>query len=190
MTWLIEAKDYDTLIFEYTNYIANNPNDNKVNALMSATYHEMEKFKNSWVIANELPNDFEEKEVLRAMLNKDVEYENRELIDDLIKNHKALFYPETLDKILKNRRKEFGNYLNLVSGLETNQEKNSAQKNILSYNVFDKKMNLHSIGATFDRMYKLDFDLNDPNDNITHELVGLEYKFTRAQVENKINYKF
>lgn len=188
MSWWIEAKEYDTLVLEYTKYIATNPNDNKVNALMSATYHEMEKFKNSWVIANELPNDFEEKEVLRAMLNKDVEYENRDLIDDLIQNHKALFYPETLEKILKNKRKEFGNYLNLVSGLETNQEKNSAVKNILSYNIFDKRMNLHSIGATYSRMYKLDFDLNDPNDNVTHDLAGLEYKFTRAQVENKINY--
>jgi hypothetical protein len=188
MTWLIEAKKYDTLVLEYTKYTSENPNDNKVNALMSSTYHEMGKFKNSWIIANELPNDFEEKEVLRAMLNKDVEYESRELIDDLVKNHKALFYPETLEKLLKNQRKEFGNFLNYDSSIETNQEKNSAVKNVLSYNRFDKKMNLHSFGGTFSRMYKLDFDINDANDNITHDLVGLEYKFTRAKKENKLNY--
>ncbi|MEZ4877323.1 MAG: DUF2194 domain-containing protein [Flavobacterium sp.] len=188
MTWYIEAKDYETLVLEYTKYITTNPNDNKVNALMSSTYHEMGKFKNSWVIADDLPNDFEEKEVLRAMLNKDVEYENRELIDDLIKNHKALFYPETLERLQKNQRKEFGNYLNLVSGLETNQEKNSSVKNVVSYNVYDKKMNLHSIGGTFSRMYKLDFDISDVNDNITQDIVGIEYRFTRAVKENKINY--
>lgn len=188
MTWLIESKDYDRLVYEYTKYNLVNPNDNKVNALMSSTYHEMGKFKNSWVIANELPNDFEEKEVLRAMLNKDVEYEANDLIEDLVKNHQALFYPETLAKIQKNNRKEFGNYLNLESGLETNQENNSAVRNELSYNVYDKKRNLHSIGATFSKMYKLEFDINDANDNVTHDLFGLDYKFTRAKSDNKINY--
>lgn len=188
MTWLIESKDYDRLVIEYSKYKIDNPNDFKVNALMSATYHEMGKFKNSWIIANELPEGNEEKEILRAMLNKDVEYESSDLIEDLIKNHKALFYPETLERLLKKERKEFGNFLNYNSGLTTNREQNATVKNILSYNFYDKKKNLHTIGNTFSKMYKLDFDISDKKDNITHDLYGFEYGFARAKKEGKINY--
>ena len=188
MSWLIENKSNDLLIKEYTTYIEQHPDDLKVKALMSSYYHDIGKFKNSWIIANLLPDSFEEKEVLRASLNKDVIYEDRDLKLDLVQNHSELFYPEVLKEILKSDRKEFGNFLNLDSSLETNRDQNAAIKNLLSYNFFDKNKNIHSIGGSFSKMYELDFDVKDVFHNITHDLYGIEYKFTRAIRENKINY--
>jgi hypothetical protein len=188
MNWLIEAKENDLLVDEYTNYIAQNPEDYKAKALMSSYYHDTEKFKNAWIIANNLPDNFEEKEVLRALYNKDVIYEEIDLQLDLATNHVELFYPDVLKDVLKKDRKENGDFLKLDSSLETNREQNSAVKNAFSYNLFDKKKNIHSFGATFSKMYELDFDIKDEFDNITHDVYGIEYKFTRAIKENKINY--
>lgn len=188
MNWLIEAKENDLLINEYTNHIEKNPNDYKAKALMSTYYSDTGKFKNAWIIANSLPDSFEEKEILRASYNKDVIYEERNLQLDLVENHVELFYPEVLKEIMKNDRKKYGDFLKLDSSLETNRELNSAVKNSFSYNVFDKKQNIHSFGATFSKMYELDFDIKDELHNLTHDVYGIEYKFTRAVKENKLNY--
>lgn len=188
MSWLIENKSNDLLVEEYSKHIPKNPNDYQAKILMSNYYHDNGKFKNSWIIANELPDSLEEKEVLRALLNKDVIYEENDLKLDLAQNHSELFYPEVLKEILKSDRKEYGNFLNLDSSLETNRDQNAAVKNLLSYNFFDKNKNIHSIGGSFSKMYELDFDVKDVFHNITHDLYGIEYKFTRAIRENKINY--
>ena len=188
MNWLIETKANEKLIKEYTEHIAKNPEDYAAKALMSSFYHENGKFKNAWIIANSLPNDVVEKETLRATLNTDVVYELRDLKLDLAENHSELFYPKVLEEILKSERREYGNFLNLASSLETNREDNSAVKNVLSYNIYDKNLNIHSIGATYSKMYALNQEIKDPTHNITHTLFGLEYKFKKAIIENKINY--
>lgn len=188
MNWLIEIKLNEKLISEYSEYISKNPEDYKAKVLMSSFYHETGKFKNSWIIANTLPNDLPEKEALRKTLNTDVVYEQRDLKLDLAENHSELFYPKVLEKILKSDRRQYSDFVNLASSLETNREDIAALKNVLSYNIHDKKLNIHSIGATFSKMYELNLGINDPTDNITHTLFGLEYKFKRAIVENKINY--
>src|SRR5690606_5927796 len=145
-------------------------------------------FKNAWIIANLLPDSFEEKEVLRASYNKDVIYEERDLQMDLVQNHVEFFYPDVLKELLKNDRRKYGDYLKLDSSLETNRDRTSGVKNSFSYNLFDKNLNIHSFGATFSKMFKLDFDILDENHNVTHDVYGIEYKFTKANRENKLNY--
>jgi hypothetical protein len=188
MYWLIEAKENDLLVREYTNHIEKNPEDYKSKAMMSSYYNDNGKFKNAWIIANLLPDSFEEKEVLRASYNKDVIYEERDLQMDLVQNHVELFYPDVLKELLKNDRRKYGDYLKLDSSLETNRDRTSGVKNSFSYNLFDKNLNIHSFGATFSKMFKLDFDILDENHNVTHDVYGIEYKFTKANRENKLNY--
>ncbi|MBC7607885.1 MAG: DUF2194 domain-containing protein [Burkholderiales bacterium] len=186
MNWLIEMRQYKLLDQEFLKYIAENPDDYKAKALMSSVYHEMTRFKDSWILANSLPESAD-KEALRKILNKDVIFENEPLQQDLIANHAALFYPNVLKSLVKEDRLKKGNYINLLSSLETNQANNALQKNEFSYNVYDKKFNLHSIAATYNQYYKQKLIQNYDN-NFDNTLMGIQYKFTTAEKEGKSQY--
>lgn len=189
MNWLIEMKDYKKLEKEYLAYIATHPEDYQAKALMASVYHEQGRFKDAWVLANSLPESAE-KEELRKTLNKDVVFETADLQDDLIANHSELFYPNVLKSLVKEQRLLRGNYVNLDSSMETNQDQPSIFKNMGSYNFYDKKRNVHSVGLTYSQYYKLDIAGHFP-DNTTNSLKGLEYKFQNAEnpdVEGKIQY--
>ena len=189
MNWLIEMKDYKTLEKEYVAYIALNPEDYKAKALMSSVYHEQGRFKDSWVLANSLPES-PEKEELRKTLNQDVVYENTDLQQDLIENHSELFYPNILKQLVKEYRLARGNFIDVNSYYETNQDDPSVFKNRASYNFYDKKGNVHSAGLTYSQYYKLDGARNFPG-NVSNSLKGLEYKFQNAvnpDVDGKIQY--
>jgi hypothetical protein len=188
MEWLVELKSYPMVISEYNKHIAANPNDNKAKAMMSTVYHEMGKFKESWIVANSMAQ-VDEKEPIRDILNKDVVFEERNIQQDLMDNYSEFFYPEVLKSLQKSDRKEFGNFLNLTSSMDSNRDDPSAFKNVLSYNFYDKKLNLHSIALTFSKMFETEILLRqfDP-DNVTNTLYGLQYQFNNPKGEEKLQY--
>ncbi|SCY09705.1 hypothetical protein SAMN02927903_00748 [Flavobacterium caeni] len=189
MNWLIELKDWKTLEREYASYIAEHPEDYKAKALMASVYHEQGRFKEAWVLANSLPES-PEKEELRKTLNIDVVYEKPEMQEDLIANHHELFYPNVLKQLAKENRLARGNYVDLDSYYETNQDDPSIFKNRVSYNFYDKKSNIHSIGLTYSQYYKLEARQYSKY-NEDNSLKGIEYKFQNAidpDVEGKIQY--
>jgi len=186
MTWLIELRQHKILEKEYLKYIAENPEDYKAKALMSQVYHDLSRFKDSWVLANSLPEGAE-KEALRKTLNKDVVHEVEPLQQDLIANHSELFYPNVLQSLIKEDRKKRGSFINLLSSLETNQSDNAIQKNEVSYNRFDKKNRLHTIGGTYNKYYRQNF-VTYPESNYDNALAGLEYKLTTAERDGKPQY--
>lgn len=189
MNWLIELKDYKQLQKEYDAYIAEHPDDYKVKAQMAAVYHENGRFKDAWVLANSLPES-PEKEELRKTLNKDVVFEQPELQQDLVANHSELFYPNILKTLVKENRLARGNFVDLDSYVETNQDKPSFFRNRASYNFYDKKGNVHAIGLTYSQYYKLEL-VDDYPHNFDNALKGIEYKFKNAEnpdVEGKIQY--
>lgn len=188
MQWLIELKEYPKLINEYNAYISKNPDDYRVKAQMSTAYHDMGKFKESWILANQLPAEASDKETLRKMLNTDVVYEDQDIQDDLAANYPDLFYPDVLKKVIETSRMEYGNFVNYNSEMESNRKNLSSYKNILSYNMYDKKKNLHGIGFTYSSMYKLRNDLPDYQDNRTHNIFGLQYQFNNPKTPEKIQY--
>jgi hypothetical protein len=100
--WLQELKDYDTLETEYLIYTSQNPNDYKIRAQMSTLYYQIDRFKDSWKLANSLPTS-PEKDSLRKMLNTDVLDLDNELQIELLKKDSELFYPEIKKKILKQK---------------------------------------------------------------------------------------
>jgi len=189
MNWLIELKNWKLLEKEYLAYIAEHPEDYKAKALMVSVYHEQGRFKDAWVLANSLPES-PEKEELRKTLNTDVVFETPELQQDLIANHSELFYPNILKSLVKENRLARGNYVDLDSYFETNQDDPSIFKNRFSYNFYDKKGNIHSVGLTYSQYYKLtarDYSKY----NVNNSLKGLEYKFqnaTNPDVEGKLQY--
>lgn len=189
MGWLIELKNWKLLEEEYLAYIAAHPDDVKAKALMADVYHEQGRFKDAWVLANSMPEG-PEKEALRKMLNTDVVHEKPELQEDLMANHAELFYPNILKSLAKENRLARGNFLDLDSYFETNQSDPSIFKNRASYNLRDKKGNIHSMGLTYSQYYKLESrGVSEYNKN--NSLKGFEYKYQRAEdpdVEGKLLY--
>ncbi|HEY0091297.1 MAG TPA: hypothetical protein VGB43_02330, partial [Flavobacterium sp.] len=165
--WLMELKAYELLETEYNKYIETSPNDYEAKSIMVNVFHETGRFKEAWVLANSLPESPEKKEV-RSMLNTDVLYVDADLQQDLMDNHVELFLPEVLAQLTKSFRKEFGNFIQLTSVAETNKNDPSAFKNVLSYNFYDKKKNLHGIAGTYSTMYKQQFAIKgNDQDNVT-----------------------
>lgn len=186
MTWLLEQKDYKNLEALYQKAITENPENYKAKALMSSVYHETGRFKEAWILANSLP-EMDEKIPLRETFNTDVVYEEHAVKQYLIEHEKELFFPDVLESLIKTERKEYGDYIKLDSELQTNREDPSAFKNVLSYNFYDKKLNLHSIGATYAKMYDIK-GFKDLKDNILHNLYGIQYQFNLANRPEKLNY--
>ncbi len=186
MNWLIEIKAMKQLETEYKKYIVKNPNDYASKALMASVYHDNDRFRDSWILANSLP-DIPEKDDLRKMLNTDVLYVDEDLQQELIEDHADLFYPEVLEKLTKNYRKERGDFIAFNSETETNRTDPSAFKNVLSYNTYDKKGNLHSFAATYSTMYKVNIKVKD-NDNVTHAIGGLQYQFNSPKDAEHFHY--
>ncbi len=210
MEWLMELKQYDILISEYNNYIQSNPDDYKTKALMSNYYHEMGKFKESWIIANELP-DSKEKESLRKMLNDDVVYQDDMLQQDLLQNHSELFYENIKKSLTKTNRLKYGNFIESENELQTNQTRKASLTTRHSYNFYDKKKNLHRIAATYSEFYPLirstiDTIIVDPTftrmmnraeeettipiseQNIFRNVYGIEYQYNNPFSYEKFQY--
>ncbi|RZJ35019.1 MAG: DUF2194 domain-containing protein [Flavobacterium sp.] len=186
MSWLIELKSYQLLETEYDKYIAKHPDDFKVKAAMAGVLHDTGRFKDSWVLADGLP-DTPEKNDLRDMLNKDVIYVEPELQMDLLDNHPNLFLPEVSQQLEKNFRKERGDFLAYNTSAESNKADPSAFKNVLSYNHYDKHANLHSFAATYSTMYDIEYLVKD-RDNVTHAIGGIQYQFNNPKSYEKLQY--
>jgi hypothetical protein len=186
MDWLIEMKNLKLLEAEYKKYIVKNPGDFSAKAKMATVYHDNDRFRDSWILANSLPES-PEKDELRKMLNTDVMFVDETLQQELIADHSPLFYPEVLEKLTKTYRKERGDFIAYNNVTESNKNDPAAFKNIVTYNRYDSKGRLHSYGATYSTMYKVDVKVKD-EDNLTHAIGGLQYQFNSAKTDEKLNY--
>ena len=186
MSWLIELKSYSFLESEYNKYILENPNDNKVKVVMSTVYFDIGKFKEAWILTNSLPES-PQKENLKAVLNKEVIYVETDLQQELLLKYSDLFYSNIKQGLLSLNRKQFGNFVEVNSSMESNKTDASALKNEVSYNIHDKGKNLHSLAFTFSKMYKINFEIEDP-DNISHTIYGLQYQFSNPENFEKLQY--
>jgi hypothetical protein len=186
MNWLVELKKYEELEKQYTQHITSNPNDDQAKAIMSAVLHELGRFRESWVVANSM-QDSALKEPIRKTLNTDVVYEEEPLIDDLMSNERALFYPEVLAFIIKKQRLERGDVIDALSSVETNREYVSVQKNLLTYTHKDKKNNFHSFSTAYTQFFTLPTN-KVYSDNYYVSLMGLQYRFATAIKDLKPQY--
>ncbi len=186
MTWLIELKSYKFLESEYKKYILENPKDYKAKALMSSVYFDIGKFKEAWILTNSLPES-PQKESLKGSLNKEVIYVETDVQQELLLKFPDLFYSNIKQGLLRLNRKQFGNFVEVNSSLESNKTAASAFKNEVSYNFHDKSKNLHSVAFTFCNMYKINFEIED-SDNVSHSIYGLQYQFRNPENFEKLQY--
>lgn len=106
--WLEMLKDYDTLETEYLIYTSQNPDDYQARAEMSRIYYDMDRFKDSWILANTLPIS-PEKDTLQKMLNDDILNADPSLQKDLLEHYPEFFFLETKRKIIKEGHLKNGN---------------------------------------------------------------------------------
>ena len=183
MGWLIELKENSLLEKEYASYIEEHPNDYAASAIMSSYYLANSKLKEAWALGNQIPESEATESELRKSLNGDVIYANPIIQKDLIENNPELFYPEVLETLKKENRKNAGDFVDLNSSLLTNKKNTAIQTNVVSYNHFDNKNNIHSISGTYNKYYKQEFIENDKN--FDNSLSGIQYKFSKSQIEGK-----
>lgn len=186
MSWLMEMKAYKLLESEYKKYIKTNPEDYVVKTTMVSIYQEQGRFRDAWALADSLP-ETPEKDELKRTMNQDVLWVDVDLQQDLLANHRNFFYPEVLEKLQKDFRRQFGRFLALNTEANSNRNRAQSWKNILSYNWHDKKKNLHSVAGTYSTMYRVPFNAKDL-DNVTHAIGGVQYKFTSPKLDEKIQY--
>ena len=188
MFWLTELKSYETLELAYNKHIKEHPEDYKSKAVMSSVLHELGRFKEAWILANSLPESPEKKE-LRSTFNVDVLYVEADVQQDLIDNHDELFLPEVKAQLIKTARKEEGNFITFKNTTESNKNNPSAFKNVLAYNFYDRRKNLHGIAATYSTMYKINLVIKGGDlDNVTHAIGGMQYQFNNPKSYEKLQY--
>lgn len=204
LEWLYQLKQYEALINEYNQYIKDFPDDYKTKAAMSHYYHSMGKFKESWILADSLPES-KEKEELRIMLNADVVYEDELLQQYLLEYYPGLFLSNVSKSIAKTNRLKFGNYIESENALQTNRDRKSALTTVHSYNFYDKSQNEHRIAATYSEFYPLKVYEDSPlinlrlpyyraidekgwEINVLRRVYGIEYRYKNPFSYDKIQY--
>jgi hypothetical protein len=76
-------------------------------------------------------------------------------------------------------RRERGNSVSTNSYAINDVFEPSTLSNVISLNIFDKKLNVHSFSGTQSSMYGLNFT-SENNVNTRRELIGFEYRFKKA----------
>lgn len=84
--------------------------------------------------------------------------------------------------VSESARREKGNSVSTNSFVINDQFESSTLSNIISYNIYDKALNVHSFSGTQSTMHPLNFTFENTV-NTRVDLYGFEYRFKRA--ENK-----
>jgi hypothetical protein len=186
LSWLLETRSFQELENVYKQYIAKNPEDHQTIATMVEVYHQLGRFKEAWELAATLPAGKDRDRIVK-MLNKDVLYVDKALQLDLMNTDLGIFNLQVKDSLLRVLRRETGNFIALNSGTETNRKNPMSFKNVLSYNWYNKKAALHSVGLTYSTMYDIELPVSDA-DNRTHAVGGVQYQYNNPRSFDKLQY--
>ena len=178
MTWLYELKEHKELRQLYDTYIANNPEDYEAKLLMGTLMLYNGDIKTSAKIAASLPADIQNGE-LKTQLNKEIMSLSIADKHEMLGKYKNILYSGVRRDIYKSIRMDEGNSVSTSSFIINDKLEPNTLSNILSYNIYDEKFNVHSFSGTQSIMYPINFNLPNP-DNLRRELFGFEYRFKRA----------
>ncbi|WP_291864627.1 DUF2194 domain-containing protein [Maribacter sp.] len=183
MSWLYEVKDISGLKSTFTRYIARNSKDHEIRLFMATLLLYEGEVKESAKVAFSVPSEKINEKYKRA-LNKEVK--NLELKEqvEIFRQYGDLLDLEIGEQIAKKMRQERGSSISFGSFSINDKLKPTVLSNIVNYNTHNANGNMHSFSVTQSTMFKLNgFPSN--NENIGHDLMGLEYGFT-----NKSNKKY
>ncbi|WP_298502968.1 DUF2194 domain-containing protein [uncultured Maribacter sp.] len=177
MSWFYEVNDITGLKNVFKKYITNNPKDYDIRLFMATLLLYEGKIKESAKVAFSIPDEKIDEKYKRA-LNKEVKgLELKEQIQ-IFRQYGDLLDPEIGQLIAKNIRQQRGSSISFGSFSINDKLKPTALSNNLSYSTHNASGDMHSFSVTQSTMFKLEgFPSN--NENIGHDLMGLEYGFTK-----------
>lgn len=94
-------------------------------------------------------------------------------------NQGVLGHTNLRKDISESARREKGNSVSTNSYAINDVFEPSTLSNVLSFNIYDKKSNVHSFSGTQSFMYGLNFT-SENNVNTKRDLIGFEYRFKKA----------
>ena len=175
MSWLFEAKEYDKLNRTYVAYIRDHPEDYNAKLYMSGLLLQQGRVKYSAKIASGLPKSIDG-HLIRAGINKQIVNLNIKDQREVLRRYDNILYSKVREEITKRVRQEEGNSISIDSRSINDKFDPTAVFNILSYNMYDKQYNIHSVSITESTVYPISFARED-DINARRSLWGLEYRF-------------
>lgn len=185
MNWLYELRKYTELRELYNAHIEEHPEDYEAKLRMSALLLFEGDVASSAEITATLPNSVEDRE-LRTKINLEAKNLGIKEQRQLVKKHEKLLYSNVRKDISKNLRMEEGNSVSTNSYAINDRFDPNTIGNVLSYNMYDKKFNVHSFSGTQSFMYPVNFT-SENNVNTRRDLLGFEYRF-KSSSSNKKGY--
>ncbi|WP_298485001.1 DUF2194 domain-containing protein [uncultured Maribacter sp.] len=177
MSWLYETNNINKLRKVFRKYNAKNPKDYDARSFMATIMLYEGKIEESARIAFSIPSDKIDKKYKRA-LNKEVK--DLELKEQLaiFRKYGDLLDPEIGAQVAKKMRQERGSSISFGSFSINDKLRPNALTNNLTYSTHNSKGDMHSFSFTQSTMYKLD-GFPRRRSNVGHDLMGLEYGFTK-----------
>ncbi|CAA0188823.1 conserved hypothetical protein [Tenacibaculum maritimum] len=178
--WLFNAKLYDELKEFYVQHIKEYPNDDLAKKTMSDIYLTRNKFKESWLIASAINNDYKDYDKARKELNKIFSYQGLSLRKDILINHGAYLLDKEKEQVLVTV--ESGDAINLHGFINTNKSNIDYFDRSITYSLVTKNLATHNISAT-STLITSEFNHTEQT------LYGLQYEFKNSKIGgSKINY--
>ncbi len=189
LSWMYELKQYIELEEEYQRYMKKNPEDYSVMAKMVSIYHALGKFKEAWDIAQNI-KDEEIRAELKEFLNKEIVYVDEEIQEVILKEPSDFLTEESKEIIKDKLKKMYGDYAETKSTLETFVKDKTSFQNLVSYNDFDKKKNLHSYSISHKDLFGFNINELGVNENQSNTVYGIHYKFKKKPNKLKKDFSY
>ena len=177
MSWLYETNNIEELKKNFSKYIVNNPKDYQARSFMATLMLYEGQVNESARIAFSIPSDKIDEKYKRA-LNKEVKSLDLKDQLEIFKKYGDLLDAEIGEQIAKNMRQEKGSSISFGSFSVNDKLNPTAISNKLSYNTHNANGDMHSFSVVQSAMYKLD-GFKKRKANVGHDLMGLEYQFTK-----------
>jgi len=177
MNWQYETNSIAALKQDYTAYIAANPEDYDVSSLMATLLLYEGQVEESARIAFRIPTEKINKKYRRS-LNEEVK--SLDFADQLIifRKFADLLDDDVREEITKNMRQERGAAISFESFSINDKFDPTAITNKLSYSNHNANGDMHTFTLAQSTLNKINGFSSRPS-NIGHDLMGVEYQFTK-----------
>ncbi|MGB0974672.1 MAG: DUF2194 domain-containing protein [Flavobacteriaceae bacterium] len=180
LDWLYTLEEYDAIETIFASHIKEHPNDDKAKEAMAYIYHALGNFKESWIVTDDISDDYAGKTKLTRMLNDDVKYVSTDLQNELIESHSRLFKSSVKDSLIQDIRLKNANSIVFNGTIASDRSNNTSFDKISTYVLKNKKKYIHSISFTNSDVYALNTPVID-SANVDKELFGIQYQFNNPE---------
>ena len=186
LQWSTELGNYDQVFEIYHNYKSKNAESLELDFYIMDIYKSLNNYEKVLELISKMPQSSDKNELVNDLNGQ---FPNIDLKDQ---EKMVAAYPEIINEENKNRLKKLlrpinGKYIETQSNLITDRLDPTALNNAINYSFSDNKWQRHTLGMTQARVYKINVELDDP-DNRNHDLVGIKYMFKSTETFEKFIY--